>query len=169
MATPADVPDILVDTDVFSFLMKPGDTRGPIYAPHVEGKRVCVAFVTVGELFFGAYKRKWGVKKIDDLKRRLRSVVIVPYDQRLCYTYANIKAKLVAAGKPVADNDLWIASCAVTHAIPLVSHNRKHFENIPGLHLISEEQVIGEISSQGRLALPLISDVSSEQEPPSSQ
>jgi hypothetical protein len=38
----------------------------------------------------------------------------------------------------VAANDLWIASCAIRHAIPLISNNRKHFEKIPGLTLISE-------------------------------
>jgi hypothetical protein len=48
----------------------------------------------------------------------------------------------------VADNDMWIAASAVRHNVPLVSHNRDHFEGIPGLVLISEAPVIKEISSQ---------------------
>jgi hypothetical protein len=40
--------------------------------------------------------------------------------------------------RTIAANDKWIAACALRHAIPLVSNNRKHFENIPGLTLISE-------------------------------
>jgi hypothetical protein len=38
----------------------------------------------------------------------------------------------------VATNDLWIASSAIRHGIPLISNNRKHFEKIPTLILISE-------------------------------
>ena len=164
---PTDVPAVLVDTDVFSFLMKPHDSRGPLYSPHVKGKRMCVAFITVGELLFGAFKRKWGARKIDDLKRRLRSVVIVPYDSRLCYTYADLKVKTTTAGRPRPDNDLWIAACAIRHSIPLVSHNRSDFEGIPGLVLISESQVIKEIRSQLDLPKAITPAASNEQEPPS--
>ena len=38
---------VLLDTDVFSYLMKPADTRGPIYRPHVTGRSYVVPFVTV--------------------------------------------------------------------------------------------------------------------------
>ena len=64
-------------------------------------------------------------------------MVIVPYDAELCRTYGRLRASLTA-GLVVAPNDLWIASCAIRHAIPLISNNRKHFEKIPGLRLISE-------------------------------
>ena len=38
----------------------------------------------------------------------------------------------------MADNDLWIAATAIRHSIPLLSNNRRHFADIPGLVLISE-------------------------------
>jgi tRNA(fMet)-specific endonuclease VapC len=142
-----------LDTDVFSFLMKPTDTRNPIYAKRVVGKLVAVSFVTVGELLFGAKKRKWGAGKISDLERRLRGAVIVPYDRLLCDAYGRLKAETRAAGVVVADNDMWIAASAVRHNVPLITHNRKHFENIPDLVLISEEPVIKEITSQQPLPL----------------
>ncbi len=128
--------------------MKPNDTRAAIYRPHVQGKLIAVSFVTVGELLFGAYKKKWGAAKVEDLNQRLRSVVIVPYDLALCETYGNLKAKLQESGRVVADNDLWIASCAIRHSITLVSNNRAHFDGIPGLLLKSEAPVIREIESQ---------------------
>jgi tRNA(fMet)-specific endonuclease VapC len=133
---------------VYSYLMKPDDSRAKIYRPHVQGKLIAVSFVTVGELLFGASKKKWGKQRLDDLNQRLRSVVIVPYDLRICMTYADLKARLQESGKCVADNDLWIAACAVRHSIPLVSNNRAHFEVIPGLALISEAKVIRDIRSQ---------------------
>ena len=133
--------------------MKSGDRRGEIYKPHVRGRLVAVSFVTVGELKFGAYKKNWGKDKLEDLIQRLRSVVIVPYDDEVCDTYARLKSRLQSQGKNVADNDLWIAACAVRHSLPLISNNRKHFEVIQGLVLISEEPVIKEITSQIQMPL----------------
>lgn len=136
---------------MFSFLMKPQDTRNAIYAKRVAGKLIALSFVTVGELIFGARKRSWGTAKIADLERRLRGAVIVPYDRLLCDTYGRLKAETRAAGITVGDNDMWIAASAVRHNVPLITHNRRHFERIPALVLISEEPVIKEITSQDLL------------------
>jgi tRNA(fMet)-specific endonuclease VapC len=129
---------VLLDTDVFSYLTKSNDPRGEAYRPHVKGKTVAISFVTVGEFYFGAEKKKWSGKTLSNFLERLKAVVIVPYDIELCKTYGKLKASLQGAGVSVSDNDLWIAACAVRHSIPLISNNRKHFEKIPGLHLISE-------------------------------
>ena len=142
---------VVVDTDVYSYVSRPNDPRGQIYAPHLANKLVAVSFVTVGELLFGAQKRNWGKSRIDELNARLRSLVIVPYDIAICRTYAELKVKLQRDGRTVADNDLWIAACAVRHSIPLISNNRKHFEMIAELVLISEAPVVTEIQSQTKL------------------
>ena len=130
----------LLDTDVFSYLMKPHDTRGALYRPHVKDKTVAISFITVGELYYGAEKRGWSVKNRQNLEERLKAVVIVPYDAELCRTFGRVKASL-PPGVVAATNDLWIASCAIRHSIPLITGNRKHFERIPGLTLISETPV----------------------------
>jgi tRNA(fMet)-specific endonuclease VapC len=132
-------PDaILLDTDVFSYLMRRNDQRAKIYQRHVENRLIAVSFITVGELLFGAYRRNWDAARITELQSRLNAVVIVPFDMELCATYANIKAKLESSGNRIEDNDLWIAASAIRHSIPLLSNNRSHFERIPELHLISE-------------------------------
>jgi tRNA(fMet)-specific endonuclease VapC len=56
----------------------------------------------------------------------------------LCQAYGELNAKLLKAGRQTRDNDLWIAATAIRHSIPLISHNRKHYDDIPGLVLISE-------------------------------
>lgn len=149
---------VLVDTDVYSYLMN-GKGYAALYRPHVEGKLVAVSFVTVGELYFGAYKKNWGSARLADLKDRLRSVTIVPYDESLCLKYAEIKSQCHAKGKQVSDNDLWIAGCAIRHSIPLVSNNFKHFNGIPGLILRSEAKAMQEMQSQMK-----IEDASTEEE-----
>ena len=127
-----------------------------------------MSFVTVGELLYGAYKKNWGADKFAALQARLRSVVIVPYDIEVCRVCGDLKARLQKIGRTVACNDLWIASCAVRHSIPLVSNNRAHFEHIPELVLISEQPVVSQILSQGELKYPTPSP-SSETEPSSEE
>jgi predicted nucleic acid-binding protein len=154
-----------LNTNVFSFLGKSGDKRGKIYRPQVQGKIVAVSFVTVGELYFGATKNKWSKAQLEGLNNRLRSTVIIPYDLAVCETYARLKASL-PKGRVIDGNDLWIAACAVRHSIPLLTHNRKHFDDFKELIVISEEKVIHEIESQ--TSLPN-GEPPTEPSPPSSQ
>jgi tRNA(fMet)-specific endonuclease VapC len=128
---------VLLDTDVFSFLAKARDTRGNAYRPYVEGKTVAISFITVGEIYLGAEKKGWGSQTLSTFMERLKAVVVVPSDHDICREYGVLKAKLQKAGIVVEGNDLWIAACAVRHSVPLTSNNRKHFEKIPGLQLIS--------------------------------
>ena len=128
---------VLLDTDVFSFLARTRDTRGDAYRPYVQGKTVAISFITVGEIYFGAGKKGWSSKTLGAFLERLKAVVVVPSDHDICREYGQLKADLQKAGIVVGDNDLWIAASALRHSIPLISNNRKHFERIPGLHLIS--------------------------------
>jgi tRNA(fMet)-specific endonuclease VapC len=148
---------VLVDTDVFSYLMN-GSRYATLYKPHVEGKLIAVSFITVGELYFGAKRKNWGDAKIADLKDRLRVVTIVPYDESVCRAYGEIKAACESKGKVVGANDLWIAACAIRHSIPLVSNNFKHFDGIPGLILKSESQAMHEMQAQ--MNLPIVMEIS---------
>lgn len=134
-ATSADV--VLVDTDVFSFYMK-GDTRALQYDKHTKGKKWALSFATVGELITWSKYRGWGRDKTKDLERRIALTGVIPYDIGLCQNFGELRARLLKAGTPAADNDLWIAATAIRHSIPLISHNRKHYDHIPGLVLISE-------------------------------
>jgi tRNA(fMet)-specific endonuclease VapC len=119
----------------------------------VEGKLIAVSFVTVGELYFGAYRKGWRPERLADLKDRLRSVTIVPYDELVCLTYARIKAEMQSKGNVIGPNDLWIAASAIRHSIPLLSNNQKHFELVPGLILTSEYQAMKEMQSQRSLEM----------------
>ena len=67
------VDAVLLDTDVFSYLGRVGDTRAALYRSHLDGKLLGVSFITVGEILFGAYRNKWGSAKLEQINARLRS------------------------------------------------------------------------------------------------
>ncbi len=127
---------VLVDTDVFSFLFR-GDTRAALYAPGLEGKRLCLSFMCVAELLRWSLSRRWGEERCRVLDRVMQQYVVLPYDAHMARAWATIATERSRAGKPVSCGDCWIAAAAVRHGVPLVTHNRSDFGEISGLTVIS--------------------------------
>lgn len=128
---------LLLDTNIVSFLMK-NDSRAQAYLKHIAGKVLHISFITVGELYFWAEDSGWSIRRRQDLDVRLRNYVIVPYDYEIAKHYAHVATHLKRSGRKRSLNDVWIAATALRHDIPLVTHNRKDFDNITGLTVISE-------------------------------
>jgi len=133
---------VLLDTNVALYLLPSRPhTYAKLYQPHIEGKSVAISFVTVGELYVLAERNNWGPASVLALEAHLRSSVVVPYDVEVCQAYARLKTGLTnptGSARVIDSNDIWIAACAVRHGIPLITHNRRHFEGIPSLRIITE-------------------------------
>lgn len=54
---------VVLDTNVVSFLMK-GHRLADGYRPYIEGRRLAISFMTVGELYEGACRAGWGRNKL---------------------------------------------------------------------------------------------------------
>ena len=128
---------VVLDTNIVSYLMR-GGQLAEAYAPHIRGRLLAIAFITVGELYFGAEKRNWGGKRRKKLEATLRNFVVVPYDHEIARCYGRLVAERQRDGRSLSPNDAWIAACAVRHDTPLVTHNAKDFEGISGLEVITE-------------------------------
>lgn len=136
---------VLLDTDAFSVLHSSG-LRAERLRPVVEGCLPLLSFVTVGELLRGALNAGWGEAKRTRLQARIDAMTVLPYDEVIIGTYAQVTVDAVRLGHPlgqaVHSNDAWIAATAVAHGVPLVSLNRRHFEGCPGLVLLPEPPVV---------------------------
>jgi predicted nucleic acid-binding protein len=104
--------------------------------PQVLSKTPCITFVTVGELFKGAYKANWGQRRFERLEAWLHNVLVLPYDADVARTWGRLVAERERQGRPVSANDAWIAACCLSRGLPLMTLNRAHFEGIPGLNLL---------------------------------
>ena len=58
-------------------------------------------------------------------------------DREIAWRWGRLSRWARDRGRPVGDNDLWIAACAVRHARPLVTRNTGHFDQVPELVVIS--------------------------------
>lgn len=130
--------DLLVDTDVFSFIFK-GDTRADLYRPHLQGNRLFLAFQTVAELYCWSLVRNWGDRTKRQLEQSIRKYcIVIPPDDETAKHWAQVMADTRASGHVIATTDAWIAATALRHQLSLVTHNRSHFEHVPGLRITSE-------------------------------
>ena len=129
---------LIVDTDVVSYLMK-GHPRAEAYTRILQGKLLAIAFITVGEMYYGAEKAQWGSERRLQLETTLRNFVVIPYDHEITRCYGRLLAERNRNGLTIAPNDAWIAACATRHRVPLVTNNARHFEGIDNLEVITAD------------------------------
>jgi len=130
------MPAVLLDTDVLSFFAK-ADTRASLYAPDLAGRQLAVCFQTVAELRLWALVRRWGPSRQAALDALLSRTVVLAYDAIMALRWAEVTAHRRRAGRPIDCGDAWIAATALRHGVPLMTHNARDYEDIPGLTLIT--------------------------------
>ena len=126
----------------YLYLMK-GRPEAEAYVHHLQGCLLAISFITVGEMYYGAEKARWGEKKRKALETTLRNFVVIPYDHEIARCYGRLAAERTRAGKPMSLHDAWIAACAVRHGVPLVTHNAKDFNDVSALDVITEYMQTG--------------------------
>jgi len=128
---------VLLDTNIVSYLAK-GDTRAERYRGDLNGRRLCVSFITVAELRLWGRIRKWSQGRIESMEQTLRSYVVIPYDDAVATAWAELAAAAIHGGRDRSDRmDWWIAACAIRHGLPLVTHDSRDFDGIEGLTVIT--------------------------------
>jgi predicted nucleic acid-binding protein len=60
----------------------------------------------------------------------------LPFGKPTASAYAGIASRLRESGQQIGANDVWIAASALANQFPLVSNNWKHFNRVPGLHVL---------------------------------
>lgn len=90
-----------------------------------------VSEITLAELYVGLFKGKdkRQAQEIEAVKRLFEILPITPAIE----LYAKNRAELELSGNKIDNFDLLIGCSALHHNLVMVTHNRKHFERIPGL------------------------------------
>jgi len=98
---------ILADTNIISYTMR-GDRLARLYEPHMKEKLIAISFITVGELYYGAEKARWGHDKRLRLETILKNFLVIPYDHEIARTYGRIVADKERSGRPINLGDAWM-------------------------------------------------------------
>jgi tRNA(fMet)-specific endonuclease VapC len=129
------VNTLLLDTDVFSFLFKDHPLAEP-YRPRVKGHTLAISFMTVAELYQGAYRAGWGARQIARLESRIAGYVVIPSTHAMSKRWGEVR--FLRRQQPISPEDAWIAAAALQQGCALVTHNARDFQGIPGLIIITE-------------------------------
>jgi tRNA(fMet)-specific endonuclease VapC len=92
-----------------------------------------ISIITWGELLYGAEKSSRKNDVLALLNEFAVLVPVLPMPEHAGKAYAAIRALLESQGKPIGNNDLWIASHAKADNLCLVTNNEREFSRIPGL------------------------------------
>ena len=119
----------LLDTNAAIRLLE-GDRA---FQNRLRGEVETFLSVTVlGELYFGAMKSARADANLDRIERLVEKHDVLYCDQETAYQYGKFKTELRRKGRPIPDNDMWIAATAKQYELTLVADDA-HFAHVDGL------------------------------------
>jgi len=93
--------------------------------------------VTVcGELLFGAKNSRKAEINLPHYHAFIDSCEVLDVKIPTAWEYASIKLRLKETGRPIPENDIWIAAICQSYDMPFISRDG-HFSYIPTLDLFS--------------------------------
>jgi tRNA(fMet)-specific endonuclease VapC len=93
-----------------------------------------VSIIALGELCYGARKSGRVDANLARIDEFASQSAVLGCDTETAREYGRIKNELRARGRPIPENDIWIAATAIQHQLTLVSRD-DHFAEIDGLSL----------------------------------
>ena len=96
---------------------------------------VYVSSTVIGELFYGALNSTNVDNNVTRIEDFLRDAVSLVCDNMTARIYGEVKALLRRKGRPIPDNDIWIAATAKQHSVLLVTRD-VHFEDVGDLPVV---------------------------------
>jgi tRNA(fMet)-specific endonuclease VapC len=124
-------PTYLVDTVAAIALLNRDQT---IKAAFGSNTQISIPIITLGELYTGAENSgrvEENLRRVDEFAS---DAEIIFCDHETAREYGRISRQLRKKGRPIPQNDMWIAALAIQHNFILVTRD-KHFSQIDGLQV----------------------------------
>ena len=93
---------------------------------------IFIPITVVGELYYGAQYSSKVEQNLTNISKALANYSLLVIDENTCKEYGSIKAALRRKGKPISENDIWIAALVMQHKLTLATRDR-HFKEVDGL------------------------------------
>ncbi|MFQ6055148.1 MAG: type II toxin-antitoxin system VapC family toxin [Methanosarcinales archaeon] len=123
----------LLDTSIVIALF----AQEPSVQEHLEqAEEVFVTSIVLGELYFGACKSRRVEENLARVDEFAASSAVLVCDTETARRYGTIKNVLREKGRPIPENDIWIAAIAQQYDLTLVTRDA-HFSEVENLKLES--------------------------------
>jgi len=121
----------LLDTNVIIALFRDDNKVRDRIAASPE---VFVPAIAVGELYYGAQHSAHVEENIKQVREFAANSTVLACDSATAEYYGQIKNRLKTRGRPLPENDVWIAAIARQYSLTVVTRDQ-HFREIDGLFL----------------------------------
>ena len=101
-----------------------------------EVEEVFIPSIVLGELYFGARKSRRVKENLARINEFAVSNVVLGCDTETARYYGEIKNALREKGRPIPENDVWVAAIALQYDLTLISRDA-HFGEIDHLKVES--------------------------------
>ncbi len=123
----------LLATDICIYIAKHSPPEVRALFERLSASELAMSVITFGELCHGAEKSQAREKALATLDRLAASIQVMPLCAAVAQHYGQIRTELETIGRPIGNNDLWIAAHARAEGWTLVTNNGREFERVPGL------------------------------------
>jgi tRNA(fMet)-specific endonuclease VapC len=103
---------------------------------HFENAIIYLPSIVIGELYFGAYQSQRVTANVNRIKDFVVLNTVLDCDVETADQYGKIRLNLKIKGRPIPENDIWIAATALRYGLPLVTRD-EHFKEVDELSLVS--------------------------------
>ena len=110
----------LLDTNVIIALFA-GEPN--ILKRTAECTETYIAVTVLGELYYGAFRSVRQEENLARLHLLATRNVILPCVVETATRYGSIRTNLAAKGRPIPENDIWIAAVAMQHDLTLLTRD----------------------------------------------
>ena len=126
----------LIDTDwAIEYLRGSVRIRARLNELREDG--IAISIISVAELYEGRYVTRDPEGSEQQIQAFLAGLTLLPLDDETCRVFGRERGRLRAIGMLITDVDLFIAATAVRHGLTALTNNRRHFERVQGLEIIS--------------------------------
>ena len=94
--------------------------------------KIFLPSIVLGELYYGAMLSLHSKQNVNRLEKFAKKCSVLNCDEETSLIYGKVKSSLKIIGKPIPENDIWIAALALQHKLKLITRDR-HFDFIDGL------------------------------------
>ena len=125
----------MLDTNICIYIIKKKPPSVLTRFQSLQPNDVAMSLITYGELKYGALRSQHAQKALNILQELQQIIPVLPMTHLVADHYASIRQTLESKGKPIGNNDLWIAAHALALDLTLVSNNIREFERVEALKL----------------------------------
>lgn len=125
----------LLDTNICIYIAKKRPVAVLNKFKELSVGSVGMSLITHGELLYGGHKSYHPKKTLILLSELVSLIPALSMPMEAALYYGEIRSSLEKQGKPIGNNDLWIAAHALALNLVLVTNNSKEFSRIPKLVL----------------------------------